>query len=359
MNRSGISLTAKVVIAIAVFPILLGCFSLDFSPDGKRLVFLWANSGPNAKITIAASNADGSSLRLLPSSSEAMFGRWAPDSNRISYATDKGLRVYDFTTGDSRLVFSGSVGESAWLSDTEVAFHCSEKSGSEQIDKIAWLDLKTGSIRQSAELSGTRVLVRDIVPISRTDGVLFWCDQDLYLAEFGESKKITTSADVVGFAVDPASNKAVFARKSKNAKYILLSLYEYDLRLRSVTKLPFPFIVKGVNSTPRKGPLDVSYVKFSADFEHILVFVVNEFSDKTQFKVFQELYWVDRSGAAGKRLVAVDPANSGEGIMAAIAPDSKSICALYSTKDAITLARYPVDGGPKQILQRAGATKPK
>ncbi len=263
------------------------------------------------------------------------------------------------------MVFKGSAGQSVWTSNTEIAFLVEHGDGENKIVNIKWLNLNLGTIRQETtvfkdaaslvpDLSG---LGTNLVPIPRTDGVLSLIAGSLVLAEFGIAESITTTGDVVGFALDKDGNRVVFARRSNNAQYILLSLYEYDLQLRSVKKLPFPNRVPNVNPVPRQGPKEVVMVKFSVDLQHMLVFTLRDQISIKTAGIFDGLYWVDIAGSQGMKLVSVDPSNNGQGVMAAISPDSKTVAALYLTKNSITLASYPVDGGQKRILQRSTTSK--
>ncbi len=47
----------------------------------------------------------------------------------------------------------------------------------------------------------------------------------------------------------------LWARRSKDVRYILMSLYAFDLEKRSVRRLPFPERVSLINPTPRNAPV--------------------------------------------------------------------------------------------------------
>jgi Tol biopolymer transport system component len=68
-------------------------FVVDWSPDGRRLVY--DDGNPGTPTAIVVSNTDGSGHRILTHGGTRDFGpRWSPDGRQIAF-----VRVFGFSSG--------------------------------------------------------------------------------------------------------------------------------------------------------------------------------------------------------------------------------------------------------------------
>ena len=93
---------------------------------------------------------------------------------------------------------------------------------------------------------------------------------DVYTVEYGVVNKISSSGDVLGLGLTPDGKNLLWARRGKNLRYILLTLYEFNLDKRTVQRLPFEEEVSGINS-PRRAPNSIGAVSFSPDGKRLAV----------------------------------------------------------------------------------------
>src|ERR1043165_7054322 len=103
MNKCGMK-TLFTVAGLALLAALPGCV-LDWSPDGKPIVFVWADTtsrDASEHPRLAVINSDGSGFRFLPGAESGFFPSWAPDGKRLavywlssSGEKNAGLAVYD------------------------------------------------------------------------------------------------------------------------------------------------------------------------------------------------------------------------------------------------------------------------
>lgn len=259
-----------IVLAIAA-TMLGGCVTLDWSPDGKRFVVGF----PGLESKLVMMNADGAGYTPIPTQSPAYFGKWSPDGTRIAYSNEEGLEMYDTRTRKIRQLIPGATMFSAWTEDgSKIITFLGQKDSPKT--ELVWYDLDALKIGQRIPFGDRALNVTNLTSIPKTEGAVFMygegTKQDIYVAEFGEIRRVTTTGDVIGFGLRAKDNTVLFARKSKNSQFILLSMYQYDLSLRSVKKFAFPDHVAGINPKPRTGPTSVDMAIFSPDGTEMLLF---------------------------------------------------------------------------------------
>jgi len=112
-------------------------FTADLSPDGKRLVFSSARSGPTE---IWISNLDGSGLKRV--TSLGATPRWSPDGRRIAFEStaDGQSEIYAIEVDSGSLVrLTNEPGADiypSWSRDGRFLYFSSDRSGTPQIWKI-------------------------------------------------------------------------------------------------------------------------------------------------------------------------------------------------------------------------------
>lgn len=345
---------ARVLAIMAAAATLGGCITLDVSPDGSRIAFTWGTKG---KSGLAIINTDGTGYREVGAEVGGM-GRWSPESQRLAYVDDGGLRIFDVRTQRSTPVLVKNAAAPVWTKDgSQVAVLIADPDSRQ--NEVAWYSIMERKIGQRIPLTHSPDSFPAFLSLPTTEGVAYLAKGNVRVVEFGEDRAITTTGDVVGFTLAPNQREILFARKSANSQFILLSLYKYDLQLRSVQKVPFPAQVAGINPKPRTGPHEVNYVMFSPDASKMLVYATIKGapakSGATQDT--NVLYRVDRTGANGAELWR---GPSGQTTVIAVwAPSSDRVVMLdQDAKDVMRLISARADGTGKRVLRTQAAPKP-
>ncbi|MCO5297756.1 MAG: hypothetical protein M9921_12945 [Fimbriimonadaceae bacterium] len=331
---------------------LVGCAGVDYSPDGKQLAFTWP-LGNDSRLAVI--NVDGGGFKYV-SSTATMIPNWAPDSRRIAFANNEGVAVLDTQTGKSQLVVPDGGPIVAWGPDgRKLATFAKGEPGTD----VVWYDFDAKAITLRAKVPGLEKaedVMPDLVWIPRNSGLAFVASvdkaADVYLMEAGEVKKITTTGDVVGLALDPGGQRLVWARHSRNPKYILLTLYSFDLVNRSAQRLPFPERVPGINPDPRTGPAEVAWVSFSPTLERMLVWTSADAPQPPAPRPDDLVYTVNRAGTESA-IVGRSPHGGGKEAITHIAwsPDGSQMAGLWTGKDTARLETRNADGTGARTLR--------
>lgn len=314
---------------LALALVLWGCNGIAFSPDGKKLVFPWKFG---AETQLALLDLETNALKPLPGTIGANFPWFAPDGNRVAFTTDLGsLKLHNVAAGRTREIAPDSVALPIWTDAGRQLAYFERREGS------GW-DVVRYDVPSGKEASRVRA-PGGVEPtwaawVPRTSALAFVGKSgnrsDVYLSEFGQASKLTTTGDVIGVGASPDGNAIVWARKSRNAKYILLSLYRFDMQSRSVKKLAFPDRISLINPNPRTGPDSVEGVLFSPDLTRMIVYV-EHWDAETKTKSNQRLYAMRISGegaveiARGSQDEATFPAWSWDSQKIALRTDAKKI----------------------------------
>lgn len=253
--------SSMIAAAILIAVQLGGCIGLDFSPDGKQIVATTVKG-------LAVLNTDGSGIQLLPEGDKAWMPSWSPDGRHILYIKhenqDGDLMLYDTVTRKVRKIGSDYEPCYGWREDGKrfAAIHKTSKG-----QEAVWYDLIENGVNLKVPLGEVSAEGLNIIWLPNTDNIAFIAghkDQgDVYTIEAGELKRITNTSDVIGLNLFANRKKLIWARRSPNTKYILCTLYAYDLDQRSVARLPFPERVNGLNAPPKAPPSKVNYVTVS------------------------------------------------------------------------------------------------
>ena len=273
-----------------------GCSSIVFSPDGRTIAFPWIE-GKSAYVAVVGT--DGGGFKFIPGTQDAEPLAWSPAGDRLLVRKQvKGqgngdLVLVNLISDRSRKLASRTVRAAIWTdSPNRIIFGQEREGGGED---LVWFDIATG--RESQRVSLDNEEIEDGHPLHwlRTyDGVAYLGrDKNAYVVWRGEVLKITSTGDVVGLAADRSGKKLMWARKSKNPRYILVSLYQYDLSDRTVKKLDFPNRVANINPEPRSGPTDVAYVRFSPRLDE---FVLVTQETKSGAEDIYQVFRVDITG---------------------------------------------------------------
>jgi hypothetical protein len=238
--------------------------ALDFSPDGSQIVFE-GRSG----ITLCSIN-DASS-RPVPGGEGGRGALWSPTGDHIVFSvpdrtngTSRAV-LYDTRTGRSRTIAGGLEPPFAWREDGN------RFAGIRRLEGIGLQIVLVNTIGGQADakmIPVEEVIGNSMVWIQGTDNVAFigrnGPNRNLFLYIFGEIRRLTTSDDVIGLGLWKDGVKVIWARHSKNSRYIVASLYVADISSNSApTKLDFPAVIPTINPKPAQGPISVDQVVFA------------------------------------------------------------------------------------------------
>lgn len=262
-----------------------GCSHADvsFSPDGKRLAFA---SGTGLVIVPAGG---GAAWRVDHDGCQAPS--WAPNGQWLAYyafrgkATGKSVEwrgrtvVRDLARGRSTDLPGDVIPPYAWREDSKrLAAFCTHGQQYELVEYDA--DAPSEVLRALLPVLGSPDAA---VWLPDTDDVAVLgassTGADVFLVEAGEALKVTSSGDVIGLGLTADRRKLIWARHSRNAGYILMTVYTLDRKMRSAERAHVQTRVSLINPDPRRGPKRVERVVFSPDGDHIAVIVRYDMAD--------------------------------------------------------------------------------
>jgi len=167
---------------------------------------------------------------------------------------------------------------------------------------------------------------------------------------------ITTTGDVIGLGISGDGKKLLWARRSQNMKYILMTVYAYDLKSRSAVRLPFPDRISVLNPNPSTAPEKIEMVSFSPDGTKVAIIADNVQSaagSKTPPRKYQGCYVVRLEGGEGWMLYRSPGAAKNNGIVfPAWTRDGQRIGLLELEDKALKLAIFNSDGtGGRRLFQ--------
>jgi hypothetical protein len=253
-------------VLVALLGILPVCVShaQDFSPDGSQIVYAGKNG-----ITLCSVN-DASS-RMVAGGEGGTGPLWSPTGEHILFSVidrangSSRAVLYDRRTNRSRTIADGLEPPFAWREDGK------RFAGIRRIEGVGLQIVLVNLVGGQADarmIPVQQVIGRQMLWIPATDNVTFIgrnaTDQNLYLYQNGEIKQITTSNDVIGIGLWQDRRRVVWARHSRNTRYILASLYLADVTTHSApVRLSFPAVIPEINPRPAQGPVSVDQVVFS------------------------------------------------------------------------------------------------
>lgn len=360
---------------------MLGCIGISFSPDGTKLAFPWGNK---SELGISVYDLGTHQVKVLPSSKDSILPIWSPRGDHILWfggQQSETLYIANPTTGKQREVAKAAVG-AVWSTNGEKLAFLERLEN--RAESVVWYEVDSG------RRAGSIQIPKDVTPdvllswpvwLPATQGVAFVggsnTGSDVYIAEFGEVRKVTTTGDVVGFGISQDRAYLQWARKSRNPRYILLSLYRYNLNLRSVERLPFPERISEINPNPKTGPKELESVFFSPDLKRLILLLKSEGSKANAIKVttrsgkgsrptlitFPEdihvMMAIGVDGIGPRQIAKWRDAGSGskEFYWPTFSPDSKQIALLHSGAKTNDVLLMNADGSNRRVILSQKAAK--
>jgi hypothetical protein len=221
--------------------------AVGLSQDGKRYAIAWP---PGERPALATGSTAKRDLRMASDVQVAGAPVWSPDGAWIAVPTVAGVRLWDVRAARFRRdLGEATVGPVAWLHGGRQLAYMSLEDG------VYWLEVLNLADRQTA----SRTAVGQTGPsqsayAAPTESVALLIDRDVWLVERGEAARLTRTSDVVGIGVSADGRTVYWAREGRNMGFILMTLFGFDLGLRSVRRLDFPERIAGLNPRPRVGP---------------------------------------------------------------------------------------------------------
>lgn len=334
---------------------------MDFSPDGQHLAYIWAAT-PSAALTVM--RADGSAPQVVPDGSGAAAPTWSPDGAELLFASGRAqgrASLYNMAKGTTRDLRPLLGPPFAWREDGKrvAGFRPLASGGVE----IVWYLMADEGTTFQLPLTFQPVSAGPLVWLPNTDDAAMLGQSatgvDVYTVEAGQIHQITTSSDVLGMALSSDRSALVWARKSPNTRYILMSVYRFGLKSRSSERLPFPDRVKALNPDPHHAPRSVDRVTFSPDGSRVLIWVTED--AKPAGNVAEALYTVTMDGRSAKLLAKSAPrpaaGNSAQAAPAYVleacwSKDGSKIAVMQGVPGAETLSLFAADGSGRAVIAR-------
>lgn len=364
-RRTGLALPAMLALGLMTWARCAAEMpAAQFSPDGYNVLTNWP-SAPRGNIEVAIIGAETGATRRLGAAAVPGGAAWSPDGRWIAFQAMEGgqkvTRVYDARAGSARTISRTFGPPYAWRED-------SRRLAGVAVDDERGLQIvfynaseRGESLRVSVDASA----VSSMVWLPETDDVAFIGlrdgKKDVYAVEGGQVRKISTSGDVLALTLVSARNELVWARSSKNTRYILLSLYAFDLRSRSVRRLPFPDRVAQINPTPSRSPIRVDDIVIAGTGTYLALVVsdppVTNPKTKRQTQV-QRLFTIKTDGTGGRlvRTLALDRGGvHGQEMHPFWSWDGMRLGVLHREAGRVTLLQYGADGSGGRVIARSGS----
>lgn len=241
----------------------------EFSPAGDRLVFPWGPSG-----VLYEARSDGAGVDPLPGTEGAVGPRWSPRGDLLAFEQDGELVLYDLVQRQVAQRIAGSMTPVAWAPDGQrlgVFRHTDDQV------TASWYQLADRRLVASIPLPVQRISAAQTPRwLESRDGMAFMAANgdayQVYTVEGGDVYRISSTGDVLGFGLASDGEHLIWARGNPQVEGGL-TLWSYDLRLRSVRKLPFQ--ARFASSTERRtrsGPI-VTAVQFASGSERLAIVV--------------------------------------------------------------------------------------
>lgn len=347
--------------------LLSACTPVEFSPDGKRIVFNWSVDGKSTGLY--SMNTDGTQLEPITGGANGLLARWSPDGKTILFSdSHQNLKASDVETNKLAVVGSGATMAFAWKEDSrQLAGLFSAAPGSLELRRYAW---------PAANLLSTMALPPGVTASASSD--MTWLRGREEVAFIGTNPNhrsqvyIVSDAGVqfpplgagaIGLGQSADGKKLVWACPGTKIAETLLAFYEFDPASSAVRPMPYPAIVEPINSNTSRLPASVRNVEFAPGGGWVAM-VVEQRPPKEAGAESPELsdaVYVTRMDGTGGHLAQQVIARAGgdapdmkEVLMPSWSHDGKRLAVLKSGHSHTSITLYNADGTGKTMLSLPG-----
>lgn len=263
-----------------VFLLCLGAgsgFAQAFSPDGTQILFPRYDAQGVAVQVIASVN--GANPIEIPDSSGALAAKWSPNGKYVVFGNaQREARLYTVKTGKTRLIARNVEPPFAWREDSAsfagIQVVSDKKTGLES-RRLCRFD-RDGYPMGAVPLGNVQLApFAPLYWVPSTDELMFMTNEqgsvNAYLTDSKDFRKVSSSNDLIGMGRVGNTQHVIWARRGPNLRYILMTLYQFNAALSSVTRLNFPERIPAMNPDPHHAPDSLFNVRFSPDGSRLVV----------------------------------------------------------------------------------------
>jgi len=275
-----------VLTAAILFPLIPSICRAEaaWGPNDKYVVVSGGAAGSLYKV-----NVDGSGSAKITGTNTGVSPSISPNGRYILYdmpvtgnsLVSSKLMLLDSVTGKATAIGQNVTGPFAWRDDS--SRFAGMQQGLTQFSAWYYLIAAKG-VTLKVKFPQDVTIFERAIWLPHTDNIAYLAGvqppansapgatptTDVYTVEYGVVNKISSSGDVLGLGLTPDGKNLIWARRGKNLRYILLTLYQFNLDKRTVQRLPFMEEVPGINS-PRRAPSSIGAVSFSPDGKRLAV----------------------------------------------------------------------------------------
>ena len=262
----------------------------SWSPDGRQVAvggaaLLLADAqtlGALVSPMLARAPASSTAAPLTPLVSAAMpiapvpnVGAayalvWSRDGRILTYLNDgQQLTFYDLAKRQTRTLDANAVSPAAWSRDSSLFAVVHKNVAGNLQALIRYRNGQTFLPAIDLPFHSTPSQYHPLSFLTNTTNVIVaggdGGKNDLYLLDQGDVVRLTSTGDVLGFAVSEDGTRVRWVRASPNTRYILLQIYEMTIDTRTIRKFSYPDRLAAVNPNPRSAPDSVMSVVFTPD----------------------------------------------------------------------------------------------
>lgn len=284
------------------------------SPDGRQIALAWPPTGTaDAETTLL--NTETGAVEGLQSEQAPLGMAWSPDGAFLLYAVgnpdEPVTYVFDMTKRRSRRIPVKMGPPFAWREDSRrFAGVWKNEDGRTE---VVFFGLSEFGETLRAPSAVDAIIGDRMVWLPNTDDVAFIGQvrglANVRTMEGGQERTITSTGDILTIALSKDGKELIWARSSRNTRYILLSLYAFDLSTRSVRRQEFPERVAGINPRPDTSPTRLISATLCPAGDRLAVVVEYPSSGKTAGTC--RLYALRMSGGGARMVRSVPSANAG------------------------------------------------
>lgn len=334
MHRGGDAMrVAMVVIALA----LAGAAGADLGRAG-RLAIAWPGADGVARVAVVG--VEDGSITVLAGSEGAVAPKWSPDGRYIVFFSTVTARTCLFDSKRNVVMKLGGALRPpyAWREDSLRFAGVGELPTGKQV-----VTQHSVSERGSVLDVGVPGRVRDIAWAAGTDDMAVLVDQDgrtnVYLVDAGILQRVSTSDDVMGLNLMANGRHVIWPRRSRNTRYIVTSLYDYNLEARSVRRTGFSAVVPGINGSPSAGPSAVPSVSVSPTDGSVCLAAVFDRSDAARKPTRVETIYLVSADGGQARSLRTRTLSAGDGSRVEWSTDGRFVLLTDLTGDRSVAAR--------------------